>query len=133
MNRIISLLAGIALTTAGTAWGAELPWLTFTLTDSSTFSVAAEDLTLDYADGSLRLSSPTVDRTVPVAQLAAMEFTAESGGSFVAELPAEGAVAFFELNGTSAGTFRTLDEARKALAPGVYVVVSDGQTFKVAL
>lgn len=133
MNKFKLTLIAAALCLPSLAFSADYPWLTFQLSDDTQLSVAAENLSINYEDGNLHLSSATVDKTIPVGQIKSMRFTAESAAveSIFDIQSAEGD--YYNLAGVKVGRFTSVDEAKKALPSGIYIVKSEIKTFKVTL
>lgn len=115
------------------ALAADYPWLTFRMADDTQFSVPAESLSMNYSDGNLHLTSMTVDKTIPVDQIKSMQFTSEASGVNEVNENQTKAGEYYNLAGTRVGRFATIDEARKSLPSGVYIVKNELKTFKVAL
>lgn len=66
MKLIKSLALAILLSAPAAMQAMDFPWITFTLSDQSELSVDAEGLEMTYSDGSLRLHSSRVDKTLPL-------------------------------------------------------------------
>ncbi len=130
-NKLAIIIASLAFPASAIA--ADLPWLTFRMADGTELSVAADNLSINYKDGNLILSSSTVEKILSVDQINSMRFTASSAGvEDVTDIqPAAGE--YYDLSGIKVGRFSSVDEAREALPSGVYVVRSGEVTFKVSL
>lgn len=110
-----------------------LPWLTFRMADDTELSVAAENLTINYKDGNLILSSSVVDKSLPASQIKSMRFTSTSAGiNEVIDINST-AGDYYNLSGIKVGRFSSTDDARKILPSGIYIVKNDEKTFKVTL
>lgn len=132
MNKIKKLVAGCLLMVPAMLAAEDYPWLTFTLADDSAISVPSELLTIDYQEGKLKLSSPSVSREIPLNEVKSMKFTpSESGILEVAGVSQEDAVELFTVGGISAGKFRSMEQARHTLPSGIYLVKSGNKSLKV--
>ncbi len=58
-HKLTSLIAAAGLLIPSASYAADYPWLTFHLDDNTEVAVASENLTITYADGTLRVLSPT--------------------------------------------------------------------------
>lgn len=111
----------------------DYPWLTFRMTDNTEISVDAENLAITFKDGNLLLSSSTVDQTIPANQIKSMRFTATSAGvDDIADIQSTAGV-YYNLSGIKVGKFNSVEEARKELSPGVYIVKGNLKTYKVTI
>lgn len=110
---------------------ADYKWLTFTLADDTEISVASDNLRLSYSDGSLQLTSLSVNKTLPVASLKSMRFTSSSSG--IQEIESSGNLEVYTLQGVKLGEYTKLDEVRNVLPAGIYVVKSEKQIVKIIL
>lgn len=103
--------------------------LVFTYVTGETYAVETQGLEIYFKDGVLTFSND--GRSIPVASLASMEFSDDTGVEGILTDSA-GPVSVFSVDGVKAGEYRTLSEACGKLAPGLYVVrKSNGETFKI--
>ncbi len=113
------------------AMGADYPWLTFRMADGTEMSIASEGLAINYSDGYLQLKSSTVDQSISCQEVKSMKFTtspaAVDGISDISSSEAE----YFDISGKNMGVFATVDDARKALPSGTYIVRSKDKTIKL--
>ncbi len=133
MRRIKLILIGVVLMLPSFASAIDYPWLTFRMADDSEMSVEAENLSINYKDGNLILSSSAVDKTIPASQIKSMRFTATSAavdGMFDMQ---SSAGEYYNLSGIKVGKFSSTEQARKTLPSGIYIVKSESKTFKVTL
>lgn len=129
MKKLSALLALALLPAALSA--ASYRWLNFSMTDGSLLSVAAENLNMNYVDGSLLLSSETVNEKLVVSSLASMYFS-DDKTSVDELLSAETEISeVYSPNGMKLGQFRDKDEARAKLPSGIYIIRQGSQTTKV--
>lgn len=77
---------------------------------------------MTFSDNSLSIKNSYTEQTLALNELSAMYFeNAESGIKTPETTFNSGKVEVFTLSGVSAGTFESLDEAIKQLAPGLYI------------
>lgn len=107
------------------------PWLTFTLSDGSEVSAASENVTLVYSDGTLRVTGAAVEKIFELSTLKSMRFASTPAGIDQASVANGGRVRLTTMQGVSAGTYASLEEARRALPSGIYAATTDKGTFKV--
>ncbi len=130
MNKIKSLILA-ACAFPAMAYAVDYPWLTFSMTDGSEISVAAEGLTINYSEGNLLLKSATVDQSLATNQVASMRFTTfEAGVEGINDILSSEAD-YFDLSGKKAGRFSSSEQARKILPSGIYIVRTKDKTIKV--
>lgn len=131
MKKITKVILLAALAWPMMAGAAEFQWLTFKMADGSEMSVAADGLAINYSEGSLLLKSATVDESIATANISSMRFTTEAaaveGISDILSSQSE----YFDLSGVRVGIFESLNEARKALPAGTYIMRSNNKTIKV--
>lgn len=131
MKLLKSFIITLFLIIPSEIWALEFPWLTFKMTDSSELSVAADGLTISCADCVLLLNSDKVNQSLPLNQIQSMRFTSEHVSlheiSSAMTCPAE----YYTVQGTAAGRFESIDQARAALPSGVYIGKSESGNFKV--
>lgn len=111
----------------------DYPWLTFRLADGTEMSVAADNLTMTYQDGKLLLSSGSVNEVFTVSDLESMRFSAELGAIAQVEGDDNSPIELFTVNGIKAGEFRTVNDARRELPSGIYLVKMKNRTIKIIL
>lgn len=130
------LASVIALAVASTATGyAASPWLIFTAADGSQRSIATEGLELTFEGSTVTaVNTAGATLTLDAAELQSMQFSDQM--SSVSEIHAEtvGAVTLFDLQGHALGRYPSACEARRALAPGVYILRDEsGLTVKLSV
>ncbi|MDE6484086.1 MAG: hypothetical protein K2L14_01660 [Duncaniella sp.] len=131
MKKLLCYFIGAMFAAVSFAQSSSYEWLTFTLADGSEVAVAAENLSIDYAGGVLKLSSPAVNTSFEVQNLRSMRFTSGASGIAVAGIEHSCPAEYFTVAGVSAGTFNNADEARSALASGVYIVRTGTAIWKI--
>lgn len=134
MNFVNKLIAGAMLMSPTlTTSAAEFPWLTFVMADETELSVAADNLSLNYADGNLLLTSQSANETLPTAQIKSMRFTSTPASVDAIGVEASFTADYYTPSGISVGRFGSIDEARDMLPAGIYIVKCEQKTFKLIL
>jgi len=117
-----------------TAQAYDFPYLTFQTASGTTTTVAVEGMTITVADGQLVVQNAEGTQTFTLSTLSKMFFTDASDATGITDTPAANEpVQVFTTGGLSMGTFDSLDKAKAALKPGVYVIKSKSKTFKIAV
>ncbi|MBD5306450.1 MAG: hypothetical protein HDS14_02335 [Bacteroides sp.] len=111
-------------------WALDFQWFSFKLKDASEITVAADGLVMNYSDGNLLLTSGSVNKSLPVAEIASMRFVEASGVEGVTVSLYESAT-YYTLGGAEVGVFASADDAKRALPSGVYIAKSVSSSFKV--
>ncbi|MDE7096538.1 MAG: hypothetical protein K2O47_03500, partial [Muribaculaceae bacterium] len=109
------------------------PWLTFKMTDDTELSVASDNLTINYEDGYLHLLSTSAEQSIPVDQIKSMKFTQSPAAVINVTDSISGNAYYYNLSGIMVGHFSSVEDARKALPSGMYIVKTDSKTFKASL
>lgn len=132
MNKVKLLVIGAALMLPQLSNAEDYQWLTFTMTDNTEMSVAADNLSITYNEGSLKLKSATVDQAIAVAHIKSMRFTDTMG---IHSISGNGDDAckseFYNIDGVKAGEYSSVEEARESLPSGIYIVKNNNTTLKV--
>lgn len=132
MNKLKQTILAAAMTLPVMSMAADYPWLTFRMADDTEISVSADNLAMNYKDGYLQLNSSSVDKAIPVDQIKSMKFTSYSAGiQDIIDAQADGE--YYNLSGICVGRYSSVENARKALPSGIYIVKSEKKTFKVTL
>lgn len=111
------------------------PYLSFETQDGTTRSVSVESLTMTFSDGKLLASNGTDSYEIDVASLSRMYFSA-SNVTAISDLErsdTHGQMDVYTLSGVKVGSFDNDAALRNGVGAGVYIVKSNGKTFKVAL
>ena len=115
-----------------TSFAVEYPWLSFVMTDNTEISVAADNLSINYSDNTLTLKSATVDQAIAVDKIKSMQFKSDlSGISELTTDSADGSATYYTTSGISVGSFASVEEARKSLPAGIYIVKNSVKSFKI--
>lgn len=109
----------------------DFPWLSFKMKDASEITVAADNLTMNYSDGNLLLTSPTVSETLPVADITSMVFTNREAGIDEINVALSENGYYYTLDGVKVGEFTSVDDGRRSLPSGMYIVRTESKSFKI--
>ena len=80
MKSFKCILIAVGLLASTEIYALDFPWLSFKMNDATEITVAADNLTMNYSDGDLMLTSASVSETLPVADIASMSFTTQQNG-----------------------------------------------------
>lgn len=127
MKKII-LITMLAILTTGMR-AAQYDYLVFTLTDGTTKTVAASNLTISFSDGNLIAASGSETlATLSLAQLTQMEFSTDDPTGITTlstnTLTTDEATAIYDMNGRQIPT-------GTSLRSGMYIVKTKSRTIKV--
>lgn len=123
MKQIKNLLTVCLLTVPAVLSAEVYSWLTFRMSDNTEISVPSENLEIDYSDRVLHVSTSTVTTDISIDKVKSMQFTSSSSAiDNVLNDGEDGAMEFFNVSGVKAGSFGSLEEARKTLPSGVYII-----------
>lgn len=127
MKKII-LITMLAILTTGIR-AAQYDYLVFTLTDGTTKTVAASNLTISFSDGNLIAASGSETlATLSLAQLTQMEFSTDDPTGITTlstnTLTTDEATAIYDMNG------RQIPKGT-SLKNGMYIVKTKSRTVKV--
>lgn len=123
MKKIKNLLTMCLLTVPAVLSAEVYPWLTFRMSDNTEISVPSQNLKIDYSDRVLHVSTSTVTTDISIDKVKSMQFTSSSSAiDNVLNDGEDGAMEFFNVSGVKAGSFGSLEEARKSLPSGVYII-----------
>ena len=134
------LLATLALTGAfaASADSYTYPYICFQKADSSVVALGVNSLEITFSDGKLVATNAETTRTLSVADLSRMYFSADDTG--IDDLPTgvnfpdsetSGKASVYTPAGVLVGTYSTLTEAKAAAKGGVYIIRQNGKTLKV--
>ncbi|MGM9865248.1 MAG: hypothetical protein ACI30P_03120 [Muribaculaceae bacterium] len=130
MKKII--LLAVTMLAVSAAWAYEFPYLKFTHADGSEHVIKVEGLTITPTDGKLVATNGTETLTLESADLAKMAFASTNGVEDIAAA-AQGPVQVYSLSGCALKTYPGIEEAKAALAPGLYIVKQAGKVVKLAV
>lgn len=107
--------------------------LKFITDEGNEFLIGLENLAITVEDQNVIADNGEMKLEWNATTLVSMEFSEETAGVDKATLQQVNADAtFFNLDGTVAGTFSSLEAAKSALQEGVYVVrLTDGKSLKI--
>lgn len=132
-KRFVFLLSAMLATAATKA--ETYPYLTFQSADGTMQSVEVESLTMTFSDGKLLVSNGTKSLELAVADLSSMFFSTSdaTGIETVSAAETDGNVAVFSLQGTSVGSFSSVQQLRTSAPAGVYIIKKGGKTQKITV
>lgn len=130
MNKLILIIA-IALVGLGAK--AATSTMLFKTSDDKTHAIASAGLEIKFVDGNMIATTPSQTLSLDAATLVSMEFSGESSATaIIADYT--GQVTVTDIKGTDAGTYRSIDDAQRQLAPGIYIVKpQNGETIKLII
>ena len=128
MKKKIIMACLMALTSI-TLQAADYQYLVFTLTDGTTQSITAQDLTLTFTGGNLTAQSGTESLTIPLTSLTKMAFSNDGSTTGISTISSDGIqtdadAEVYDLNGRRLPSNTTLQR-------GIYIIKRNGQTTKV--
>lgn len=113
----------------------DYPYLTFQKADGTLLSVGVESLEMTFQDGNLNYTNSAGTGTLTVADLASMYFSS-ADVTAISSLTADSSdckVQAFSLQGTSYGTFDSMQSMKASVPTGMYIVKTNGKTQKIAV
>jgi hypothetical protein len=131
-----SLLAILlACISVGTIHADTYPYLSFETNDGTVVSLSVSSLNMTFSNGKLIVDNGVESCEMAVKNLTRMFFstTGTSGISNVSGENAEGNLEVFTPTGIRIGTFASAEAMRRGVKSGVYVVKSNGRTFKTVM
>ena len=128
MKKKIIMACLMALTSI-TLQAADYQYLVFTLTDGTTQSITAQDLTLTFTGGNLTAQSGTESLTIPLTSLTKMAFSNDGSTTGISTISSDGIqndtdAEVYDFDGRRITTGTTLQR-------GIYIIKRNGQTTKV--
>lgn len=132
MSKLKTLLFAMMVMGPLMAMASGESWLTFRLKDNSEISVASQNLNIDYSNGVLLLSSPSVNQTLSINNVKSMRFTTSSAGinEVIGDF-ASGEIEFYNIGGALVGKFSSIDEAKENLPSGIYIINNGEKSLKI--
>lgn len=127
---VLTLLIAV---TALAARAYDYPYLAFETTGGEVTTVAVESLSLAIADGSLVATNAEGTHTFALSELSSMRFCVSPTSVAATDIDFNSEVQVVSVSGIEFGRFANIDEARKALPAGVYLMKSNKQTLKIAI
>lgn len=135
MKMTKSLPIALMLGWAMGAQAGDYTHLTFQKTDSTTLALDVTSLTMTFSGGQLLATNTQGTYSLTLADLAQMFFSNGStmGVAGVAADAASAPVTVYTLTGASLGTYDRLSAFTRQAPKGVYIVKSNGRTFKTTV
>lgn len=103
----------------------EVSQMVFTTTDGTTHAIAAMGLEMEFGEGNMVATNGGESLTLPLTELATMEFAGQISGIASVGTSGFSRVAVTGINGMPLGNFASLQEAHNALRPGIYIVKNE--------
>lgn len=124
---------GIALAIAPAVMAADYDFLIFEFTDGSTVMLPAENLQLSVEKSAIEATSAETSASIPLSKLSKFYFGQDKTSvSFVVVNPTD-AIDVYNLAGVSLGRYESVEALREAVPAGVYVLKTNGATFKIMI
>lgn len=129
---VISVLGALGIALGAQA--SDYPLLRITRSDGSCEHISTESLRLAFSDGSMMLQSAGGNASFATSALSSLRFVRSTAG-ITDRLAADSdaSVEVFASTGISAGCFGSIEEARAALAPGIYIIRQGNNYHKIAI
>ena len=135
MKMTKSLFIALLLGWATGAKAGDYTHLTLQKTDSTTLALDVSSLSMTFSDGHLVATNEQGTYTLALADLARMFFSngSSTGLASVTDDVESAPVTVFTLAGVSLGQYDRLSTFTQRAAKGVYLVKSNGKTFKTTV
>lgn len=129
-----AFLTGLLLS-ALSAQASDYTTLVFQTSSGGATAVSLSSLVLTVSGGKLTATNSSGTQTFTLSDLSKMYFSTDASTAIsgVASATDGEAVSVTSLQGLNMGSYTTLEAARKALRPGVYVVKQQEKTFKLVV
>ncbi len=127
------LFLSLLLMTGMTASAYDYPYLIFKTSSGTVETVSVESLSLSISDGKLVATNSDGSVSLTLSDLSKMYFSKTSEGTTdiqTVETTVD-KVQVYTLTGMSVGTFESLSQARSSLKNGIYVVKTNGKSYKL--
>lgn len=129
------LLTLAIVVVAALAVRADYSYMLFKSTTGDTHSIAVAGLEITFSQDKLTASNSETSISIPLAQVASMEFSNEGSagvGSIAADKGCE-PVAIYTLTGVKYGEYASVMEAMQNMSAGVYILkYNDGTSIKIS-
>lgn len=132
MRKILTVaLAGVL---SAAAWADEATSaLTFELSNGERQVIAAQNLAITIADGTLTADNGSQALSIAMNELSRFYFTETSGVEGIEALPSDGPVEVYNAAGVLVGRYDSLNGCRAELPAGVYVAKTAVSSFKIVI
>lgn len=115
------------------AYAAETEVMSFEDKEGTVTSITAQGLTITIAGGTLVADNGTDKLEMPLSSLSSFFFGSAASVNDASADAAQGPVDAYGVGGEYAGRFVSVKECMGSLAPGVYVLRTKSETFKIAV
>ena len=134
MNKTRNLLALLFLASISLqTFADDYAYLTFTKSDGTETSVNANGLKITYSGGTLYAVNGETYETFKLTDLTQMYFSNATGINDLSVVNGTSQLTVYTTSGIRLCTFTSVEEARKNLKQGIYVLKTDGKTYKIAV
>ncbi len=111
----------------------DYPYLAFETASGEVTTVAVESLALSFSGGNLVATDSEGTHTFALTDLKRMCFTTSSTSVIDTTLAADGEVEVYNIAGVELGRFAGIDDARRSLPSGIYLIKTNRGTQKIAV
>lgn len=133
-KKLLTIVSALAI--AATATADDYEYLTIRKTDGSVVSLKSANLMMSFENGKFTAISASVNTSISLTDLASMYFSSTDEATGIEDIPvadAKGKLEAFSTQGISYGTFDNIEALKKALPEGIYIIKSNGKTYKTAV
>ncbi len=133
-KKLLTIVSALAIAT--TAMADDYAYLTFKKSDGTLVSVKSNSLMMSIKDGKLTAFNASEHIDLTLTDLASMYFSTNNEATGIDDIPAadaKGKLEAFSTQGVSYGTFDNIEALKKALPEGIYIIKSNGKTYKTAV
>lgn len=130
MNKFLTCIIFVGMAFSGSA--ADYSAIKLVEADGTEHNLPSAGLEFTVNDGILTATTSEGTHSFPIIQLSKMFFSANSGTEAIAS-DCNCTVDIFNTDGTEAGSYPSLDAALNSLASGLYIVKTNGKSFKIAV
>lgn len=128
------LLFPILLAACSLAYADSSLQLVFETSDGQKVSMDAQSIVMNITNGNLSVTNAESTQSFPLSALTKMYFSNSSAGIDGISIDnITGDVEVYTTDGASAGSFDSVESAKKTLSPGYYLIKQGTKTFKVKL
>ena len=132
MKRFI-LSISLSLAAALSVCAGDYDYLVFVKTSSPAQAVTALGTTITFADGNMQVVSNGETTTIPLSEISEMYFSSTSGISDLNVASDDITVGVYTPSGQLVTTFQSIDDVKKQLPRGMYIIRQNGETRKIVV
>lgn len=112
---------------------ADYDYLTFQLQDGTEQSVAVSGLRLTFSNGVLTAVNAATSQTITLSQLSKMYFSATTGVQEISSVSSAAVLDVYSASGMYMGRYADAQTLKSSLPAGMYVIKTDGTTYKTVV